>query len=45
MLIVVCGCQKVANMVAVANMSMRSGLSASPMDSIFIPAASALARV
>jgi len=39
------GSQKIAIMLAVASMSMRSGLSASPMDSIFIPAASALARV
>lgn len=43
--IVVFGCQKAAVTVAVASMIMRSALSASPIDSIFIPVASALARV
>lgn len=43
--IVVCGCQKAAMRLAVARMSMRSGLSAIPIVSIFIPAASAFALV
>ena len=43
--IVVFGCQKAAVMLAMASMIMRSALSASPIDSIFIPVASALARV
>lgn len=43
--IAVFGCQKAAVTVAVASMIMRSALSASPIDSIFIPVTSALARV
>jgi len=42
---VVSGCQKKAAMLATASMIMRSALSANPTDSIFIPAASALARL
>ena len=43
--IAVCGCQKIAVMLAAASMIIRSALSVSPMDSIFIPVASALARL
>ena len=43
--IAVSGCQKNATRLAMARMIMRSALSASPIDSIFTPAASALARL
>ena len=43
--IIVAGCQKKAMMHAKASTMMRSALSANPTVSIFIPAASALARV
>jgi len=39
------GSQKIAVIVAIASMSMRSALSAKPMDSIFMLAASARARL
>lgn len=38
-------CQSIAIMVVTASMIMRSALSAIPIVSIFIPSASALARV
>ena len=44
-LMAVCGCQKNATRLAMASMIMRSALSASPIDSIFMPAASAFARL
>jgi len=43
--IAVFGCQKAAVTVDMASMIMRSALSASPIDSIFISVASALARL
>lgn len=43
--IIVVGCQKAATTVTATSIIMRSGLSAKPIDSILIPAASALARV
>lgn len=43
--IAVFGCQKAAVTVDMASMIMRSALSASPTVSIFIPVASALARL
>jgi hypothetical protein len=39
------GSQTIAIMLAMASMIMRSALSANPTDSIFIPTASALARL